>query len=85
MLGSTIEPSTYGILINLDDPRRRPDRITFCQGANGQFKQRRVMLQIKIGRSVCQGDATPTGATQGLALTLVVPFLTNRLSRKRIP
>jgi hypothetical protein len=74
-LSSTIEPSTYSILINLDDPRRCPDRITFCQGANGQFKQRRVMLQIKIGCSVCQGDATPTSATPSLALSPRGPIL----------
>jgi hypothetical protein len=29
MLGGAIEPRTYGIFINLDNPRGRPDRIAF--------------------------------------------------------
>src|SRR5262245_30259005 len=75
MVSGAIEPGTYSILIDLEDPRGRPDRMAFRQGANGQFKQRRIMRQIDIGRSVCPGDGTPTCATQGLALAPRGPIL----------
>ena len=75
MVSGAIKPGTDRIRINLDDPRGRPERIAFRYGAHGQFKQRRIMLQIEIGRSVCPGDATPTGATQGLALAPRGPLL----------
>ena len=78
LLGGAIEPGTHGILIHLihlDDPRGRPDRMALRQGANGQFKQGRVMLHIDIRGSVGQGDAPPTRATQGLALAPCGPIL----------
>jgi len=34
MLGGAIEPGTHGIVINLDDPCGRPDRMAFREGAN---------------------------------------------------
>jgi hypothetical protein len=75
MVRGAIEPGTDSILINLDDPRGGPERMAFRSGAHSQFKQRRIMLHIERGRSVCQGDATPTGATQGLALAPRGPIL----------
>jgi hypothetical protein len=75
LLGGAIEPGTHGIFIQLDDPRGCSDRMVFRSGANGYFKQRLVMLQIEIGCSVRQGDATATCATQGLALASCGPIL----------
>ena len=75
MLGGAIEPGPHRIVINLDDARGRSDRMAFREGANGQVKQRRVMLSIEIGCSVRQGDATPTRATQRLALAPCGPML----------
>ena len=43
-LGGAIEPGTHSIFINLDDARGHSDRMAFRSGANGPFKQRRVML-----------------------------------------
>lgn len=73
--GGAIEPGPYGILINLDNPRGRPDRMACRSGATGQFPQRRVMRHIESGCSVRPGDATPTRATQGLALAPRGPIL----------
>jgi hypothetical protein len=75
LLGGALEPGTHGILVNLDDPRGRPERMAFRSGANGQFKQRRVMLHIDLRGTVGQGHATPTRATQSLALAPCGPML----------
>jgi hypothetical protein len=75
LLGGAIEPGTHRILINLDGPGGRPDGMAFREGANGQFKQRRVMLHIKIRGAVGQGNATPIRATPSLALAPRGPIL----------
>src|SRR6266571_6146844 len=45
------------------------------EGANGQGKEGRIVLQIKIRCSICQGDTAPTRAAQRLALAPCRPIL----------
>ena len=71
-LGGALEP---GIFIHLDDSRRCPDRMAFCSGAHGQFKQRRVMLHIEIRGARGPGEAPSTRTTQGLAPAPCGPML----------
>ena len=75
MLSCAIEPEADGILIHLDDPCRCADRVAFRQGANSQGKEGRIVLQIKIRCSICQGDTAPTRAAQRLALAPCRPIL----------
>src|SRR5215211_3597870 len=70
MQSSSIQPVTNRILVDLQDPTGRPERISFRQGAYGCLEKRRIAFQTIVGSGVTQGHTTPTTFTECLRLTM---------------
>ena len=70
MVGSSIQPITNGIFVNLQDTTGCSNGISFGQGTDGHLENHWFAFQTIVGGGITQGDTPVTSLTQSLRLTI---------------